>query len=460
MGFPLSSPDDDYRIATMAGQNGTTELPGPSMFEGALESIPKGIGAGMLNVEQAMGGLHDRLGGLLPDTLGADYSAGINAEQGDVLSPANRATTQASLSLNGPGSNILTDQAKQLTAIDPKDIGSAGQLMGGLAKGFTEFGVGSAAGGPWGAASLLGGSEGYADYLKGKQEGLDDNTAMERAGVVGLTSAAGAFLPVKFEGGALASIGKSAAANLGFGMSQRFATSAVLDANGYHDMAQQYRVFDGEAMLADTILGAGFGAMARLHPEQAPRPSDIDAAAAVATEDHFNRSAPGIPTEPDVANAHADVMRQSLDDLAAGRDPDVAPEVAQRMAEATVPDPIHPTSDFIHEAGTENVPGFDQLVRPVPEEALIPREPISPEAQAELPPRPASVDDLHADMLDHLIQNAPDAKLPYTMPDGSVKEVTPAELADQLNQEQSSVSSLSRLHDIAAACFLRTGGAA
>lgn len=47
--------------------------------------------------------------------------------------------------------------------------------------------------------------------------------------------------------------------NTAFGGLNRFAVGETLEQNGYADMAKQYRVFDGQAILIDSVLGAAFG---------------------------------------------------------------------------------------------------------------------------------------------------------------------------------------------------------
>lgn len=444
MGFVNTSPQDEYRIASMASQDPTLELPGPSATEGLAGAIPKAIVSGL-----------DKLNSAATDFESTNF--GSWALGGLTFHGLLQQTAQQAKDLERTDENLKAIRAWSATAFDPKQTGAVGRTAASVAEGLTVAAPGAVTAGPWGAAALLSSTYGHAEYLHAKQEGNDDATAAERAGISAFTSGLGALLPVKFSGGALVSIGKSAAANVALSAAGRFATSTVLAANGYKDQADQYRVFDAEAMTADAILGAAFGAFARLHPEHAPNPADVDAAAAVASEDHFNRSAPGVPVDPATANAHVDLMRQSLDDLVFGRDVRVDAETAQRVVDNVVPDPIHPTGDFIREAAREQVPGFKEVEAPIPRQELPPPAELAAE---QLPPRAASVDDFHNDMLAHLARTVPDARLPYTLPDGTVKEMTPAELADQLHTEQSETAHISRLHDVAAACFLRTGGAA
>ena len=98
---------------------------------------------------------------------------------------------------------------------------------------------------------------------------------MEQAGVAGIFSAASAFVPMKFGKTLAQSVIGGGAANVGLGMAQRFATSTVLQSNGYAGMASQYSVFDGEAIAADAILGHAFGALGHAVGTHA-NPADVD----------------------------------------------------------------------------------------------------------------------------------------------------------------------------------------
>ncbi|MFZ8387957.1 hypothetical protein ACO1MC_13950, partial [Staphylococcus aureus] len=53
----------------------------------------------------------------------------------------------------------------------------------------------------------------------------------------------------------------------------------TLEEKGYSDMAKQYRVFDGQAMLVDAVLGGAFGGAHHLASRNAdtPPPADTEA---------------------------------------------------------------------------------------------------------------------------------------------------------------------------------------
>jgi hypothetical protein len=443
VGFLNPAQDDDYRINAMPG---TTDVPPPSALEGLVSALPKGIVGGAVKVGQ-MGN----------DLAGSDTGyAFFNTPSPDEMiahlqrpEPDSDAYKQAAAA-----TRIAAEWAA--TGQDPRKTGAVGRIVSGTAEGFTIGAAGSAVAGPWGAAGLLGSTYGYTDYLQGKADGLDDKTALERAGLTGATAGLGALLPLKYGKTALQSIAGGAAANVTLGAAQRGLTSEVLQANGYGDMAKQYRVFDGEAMAADGVLGAAFGAFGHAFAQRV-NPADVDAAAAVATEDHFNRSAPGVPTDPATATAHADTMAGALRSLADGDLPDIPPERAQQLVDNVLPDPIHEVAQPLQEAAQAELPGFEAATADVPRVELPPEEvpPPKPEpapaAEGATPDVP--LDDYHASALDHLVHNFGDET--YVTEDG--REVSFRDMANEMQKQRNEADTFAKLHDVAAACAARNG---
>lgn len=446
MGFLNPVADDDYRIANMPG---TSELPAPSAFEGALTAIPEGIASGAAKVAD----------------LGIDFS---QTQAGQIL--------QTPLPLGpAPLNFVLGEYGKQInagvkvaadwgaTGQDPRKTGVVGRIASGVSEGLTIGGAGAAVGGPWGAAALLGATEGHATYQDALAQKESPEAAKEQAILSGAFSAAGALLPMKFGSSAITSILGGAAANVGLGAAQRGLTSQVLADNGYPQMAAQQRVFDGESMAADLILGGAFGAMGHFLVRDPSRinPADVDAASAVATEDHFNHSAPGVPTDPSVANLHVQTMTDALNKLADGDLPDVQPDVAQKIVDGVIPDPTQEMAEPLHEAALEDLPGYDVAAAEIPrvelpaeEPAPVREEPPEPAAGEPAPTPDVPLDPYHAEMLDHLVHNYGDAT--YTTDDG--REVTFKQMADELQQQRNEADSFGKLHEIAAACAARNGG--
>lgn len=463
MGFLNPGPDDEYRIASQA-QGGTSDVPGAGVFEGLGTAAFKGLGSAETKLVQTADGIGDSESGRGVKDY---FSMMLGASTRTLLSPdqQDEARNEAAAAQKVVASWSATGQ-------DPRETGVLGRIAAGTTENLSIGAIGAAAGGPWGAAALLGGTQGYSDYLQNKQDGLDDQTAMEKAGITGGFSAAGAFIPMKFGNNLFTSVAGGAGVNLVTGAASRAATSAVLEANGYKDMAAQYRVFDGEAMASDAILGAAFGAHGYLAHRGAALPADVDAALATQSEEHFNRSAPGIPTTPDVANAHVDTMRDAIDALARGDEPDVRSDIAQKLADNSLPDPNHDTLPMLNEAASAELNHYDEAIKPVdaieppvreagqPIEQLQPPEPKQVAEGAEPAPKeppPTPMDEMTLARMNQLLARGA-GELPYTDENGNQTTVRQKFL--DMQQEMGDSDRLAKAHEIAAACFISTGGAA
>ncbi|WP_017460562.1 hypothetical protein [Dyella ginsengisoli] len=432
MGFLNPGYDDDYRIANMPG---TTDIPAASALDGVAAAIPKGIAGGLA-----------KLSDLSLDAWQTDagnyllHSVPFGGLAMDAFTPERRAKLEAA-------TKIVADWGA--TGQDPRITGSVGRIANQTAEGITIGAAGATIAGPWGAAALLGTTEAHASYKEGLKQGLSPGASADQAALTGLFSAAGALVPMKFGKTALTSILGGSATNLALGATQRGLTAAALEADGFPEQAKQYRIFDGEAMAADAILGGAFGAMGHFtHPDSSrtTNPADVDAALAVSAEDHFNRSAPGIPTDPVTATLHASTMADAIHSLANGELPDVPPEHAQEIVDHSIPDPAQDFAPAIHEAALEDVPGYAEAAANVPRVELPP-EPFTPAAAG------ADAGDVYTHQLAHLVANFGDERT--TTDDG--REVTFAQLADELQQQQAEASKFAPLYEVAAACAIHHG---
>jgi|GEM_PF-6406679 len=461
MGFLNPAPEDDYRIATLGAQNPTTELPGPSALEGIGEAAQKGIAGGLVKATKladAIGrGIDSGADAYLPSWMAdiAHYAPFNPGAPGKLYSDDFRKKQEAAR-------EVVSQWAE--TGQDPRVTGSVGRIVSGTTEGLTVASLGAPAG-PIGAGTMLAGTMGYADYLKGKQEGLDDTTATERAAVTGGFAGLSVFVPAKIGSNIFTSIGGGALANIGLGAAQRGTTSAVLDVNGYHDMAAQYRIMDGEGMATDAILGSVFGGFGHISGGHRATPEQVDAAVATAADEHYTRSAPGVPTTPEIANLHGDAMREALDALAEGREPNTPDDVATRVADNVLPDPQHDSVPPAVEAADTDLPGFRAAV-----DDVAPMEPPAREPQETIPPpeaplnaegkpegtAPPDFDAFTRDRVDALTRDFGDQ--PYTLEDGT--QSTYREVFQNMLKELADADPLAKAHEAAAACFSRTGGAA
>lgn len=490
MGFLNPAQDDDYRIAAIPT---TTDVPLAGATEGLATAVPKGVA-----------GAFAKMADLSNDFLDTDVGQTVS-----LALPFARAAHNVMTPEMRENANAATKAAAEwaATGSDPRKTGIAGRILTGTTEGLTLGLAGGAVAGPWGAAGLLGATEGYASYKDAQAQGVDAETAKEQAIVTGLTSAIGAFLPLKYGKTLATNILGGAGANVTLGAAQRGLTSKVLEDNGYHDMAAQYRIFDGEAMAADTILGAAFGVMGHYSHSAAKAidPADVDAAAAVATEEHFNRSAPGVPTDPQAATLHADTMADALRALADGDLPDVPADRAQALVDNVVADPIHEMVQPLHEAAQLELPGFESAaadIKPIRLPELKPaplwsamwdstwraadslatggliRSIVDDTGPLEMPARegtpargaPWSVqsqgkgvplDTYHDALLGDLVHNHGDEVYEYRhvsdMEGTRVEPVTYRQMAEEMQQQRDEAEMFGKLHEVAAACAIRHG---
>lgn len=461
MGFLNPAPEDEYRIQTMGMQNPIGELPGPSALEGIGEAVQKGIAGGIVKASSAVGAVGDKIDSAadayLPSWMAsAVHYAPFNPNAVDNAVPDDIRKR------NEGARDVVAKWAE--TGQDPRQTGAVGRIVSGTTEGLTVAAAGAPLG-PIGAGTMLAGTMGHADYLKAKEEGLDDATAYERAAVTGSFAGLSAFVPAKIGSNLITSITGGAAANLALGAGQRGLTSAVLSANGYKDMADQYRIMDGEGMATDAILGSVFGGFGHITGGHRATPDEVDVAAATATDEHFARSAPGVPTTPEVANLHGAAMREAMDALAEGREPNTPADSAQRITDGIVPDPQHDSLPPTVEAAHAELPGFReavdtvQSVEPVAHEPTETIPPPEPPLNAEGKPEgtaPPDFDTFTRDRVDALTRDFGDQ--PYTLEDGT--QSTYKQVFENMQKELADVEPLSKAHEAAAACFSRTGGAA
>lgn len=233
---------------------------------------------------------------------------------------------------------------------DKQNQGVGAQTIGGTVRGLATFGAGFAAGGPIGAAALVGSTSADDTYRALTAEGADSTTAAEAAFGQGVIGAASAAVPFKFGGNMLAKVFESSAINTGLGIAGRGANWAVLKANGYDNMAAMQRPLDSQALMAEALVGAGMGFAGHLHetyfggregvaPLDRPPPSQVDAARVAADQARAADMAPGVPTSPEAAALHHAIFSRVADDLANGRSANVTAEEARGIAAGTIPDP-------------------------------------------------------------------------------------------------------------------------
>lgn len=268
---------------------------------------------------------------------------------------------------------LAQQQVKRLTP-DAATTGTAGQILHGLFDMGGQAVVGSLLAGPAGGAAAVTSLQGFSEYERLTAQGVDFSTAQEAGLVQGITAGAGTLIPMSLglrAGGALAegvgaqlartgeSAVRSAAAtaaratpdiayaagtNIAFGMAQRGLTAQTLRDGGYTEMANQYDVFDRQAIAIDAVLGVAFGGIGRFinargesvnTPEFAPE--DVDAALSANAAHHAEIDvAPGVPVNVLSRDAHIQALQKAMRDVSEGRAVDVA-SIAEPASFSDIP---------------------------------------------------------------------------------------------------------------------------
>ena len=197
-----------------------------------------------------------------------------------------------------------------------------------------------------GTATLAGGIQGYADYEAGLSDGLDSNTAAQKAFVHGGSIALGGYIPLTmgfrftsemksfvnaqtklsqtyaYGSLALQDVMYTARANIAIGVGYRGFTHDILESNGYHEMASQYQALDTEAMIVDATLGLLFGGIGKFAEIKQQR--YLDAALAKNNQLHQNDAAMGVPSDIESLNMHDKAFNKAFDDMIQDRPVDVS----------------------------------------------------------------------------------------------------------------------------------------
>lgn len=266
------------------------------------------------------------LGGLIHQSEGIDYD--VDTAGGLV---ATSSGPQGENEGANPLANAISADAKmRVQAMTPNasTTGAAVQLLHGIVSGGTEMAIGGLAGGVTGAAALVGSSEGVQRYNELIDAGVDPETARKSGLLAGGAAAAGAVLPAGIGSTLLTRVASGAAGNALFGIANRYADHKILESAGYPEMAEQQKVIDGTQVLIDLVLGSAFGGLAHLHsPEveamrNAPGAREAALATNLAIKDR--ETAPGIPADPQAANAHQSALESSIADLMQGKAVDVS----------------------------------------------------------------------------------------------------------------------------------------
>lgn len=185
---------------------------------------------------------------------------------------------------------------------DANSVGTAGRVLGGFAEMILP--LAATAGDP---ALLMASAETNtaADLVK---QGVDSTTAVNLGLAQGASTAIGFRLPI---------LGKTLGGRIGTGMlgntsanaATAAASQAVLQSQGYGELAKQFDPYNLEARAVDALSGIAFGGIHHLGTPREATPAARDAALAAANARHYQQeTAPGTPADIAAEVAHQDAM--------------------------------------------------------------------------------------------------------------------------------------------------------
>lgn len=307
----------------------TADKLAPGVFTGSLSTIGPNLLRGAIEGGRAIQSTALQLGSLAVESdlaIGASYAS----DDGQLADQQKFRETQAR--------DIGEKTAKSVMDLrpDPTEVGLVGQILGEAAAVLPRTIAGAVAAGPVGAAVAAGAPAGFSSKQVGMAEGLDESTATQKGLIDAATMGIGAVLPAaKFVKPLLGDVSIAVGANVGLGMAGRGATAALLESNGYHAQAAQYKVMDGTALATDAIMGLAFFGIGRAQFRR-PTARQVDAALTERTNQHADvETAPGAPVDPRSAMAHQDAVRAVINQL-------------QRGEPVVLPDSIH-SAQFLRE---------------------------------------------------------------------------------------------------------------
>ena len=307
--------NDQRALEQDAAANPVTTAPEPGFWDGGLDAVGSGLARGSFEAATSVqagfnnlwiSGLDAAASVLLPEPRGGGTPNVTGAERAfrEDQSAAN-AEMITSLRPSAETSGMAAQIISEVSAVIPRTVG------------------GFVAAGPVGGAIAAGAPAGYSGEIVAESEGIDPGTARVKGMIDAATYGVGAVLPAaRILKSVVPDLAVTTAANVGLGVASRGGTSALLEANGYTQQAQQYKALDGTGLMVDAVLGAAFWGVGRGFR---PAAADVDASLAANNGlHHQNGTAPGTPTNPHSSVAHQNALDQAIAQLSRGEPVNVA----------------------------------------------------------------------------------------------------------------------------------------
>lgn len=267
----------------------------PTFFQGSIAAPARGVAEGTIGLAQSAVGFSKRL--ISDPAFTANVAPTVNIFR--VMFP------EADKTLNDTYDTIgkQLQDARGYVKPDAGSQGTAAEVLYGLGQFIPAIGA-TIVGGPTVGAATAFSSTYEQSYQDFKGKGVDESTARNLAIQQSLFNAAGMALSAAVGTTLTTRIASGVAINTGFGGLNRYSVGETLEEKGYTEMAKQYRVFDGQAMLVDAVLGGAFGGAHHLAARNAdvPPPADtespIPAAEVQSAPDATSESSPATEATP------------------------------------------------------------------------------------------------------------------------------------------------------------------
>ncbi|EMX0849500.1 hypothetical protein AAF302_000707 [Pluralibacter gergoviae] len=269
----------------------------PTIFQGSISAPVRGAAEATFGLAQSAVGFSKRL--ISDPAFTANIAPTVNIFR--VMFP------DADKALNETYDTIgkQLQDARGYVKPDAGSQGTAAEVLYGLGQFVPAIGA-SIVGGPVVGASTAFGSTYEQSYQDFRSKGVDEETARNLAAKQSTFNAAGMAIPAAIGTKLVTRVASGVAINTGFGGLNRYSVGETLEEKGYSDMAKQYRVFDGQAMLVDAVLGGAFGGAHHLASRNAgdgPAPQHENEAPIPSVEGH---SVPDNASNPGQAEANPD----------------------------------------------------------------------------------------------------------------------------------------------------------
>ena len=227
------------------------EKPEPGFFDGMGEASWKGVASSALKSASALDTALSSTGMVRAALNNAQIETGYTFDDLD------KRQSEIENRLD-QDSKELRRRARDDFGVDPTTMGTAAQIIYGVAETIPKAIGYSVLAGPAGGSVLFGADLGISRSQELMDEGVDKNTAINAGLVTFGTAALGMRLPATFGRSRIASATIGAAANAGFTAAEMQGVNWVLQNQNYKELSQKYQL-NGIDLATSAIFGGVMG---------------------------------------------------------------------------------------------------------------------------------------------------------------------------------------------------------